>query len=69
MYNALQPIDPETGKSRGYAFLLSYDFSDHDNSSGNMPRSFLFRSKNEQDPSRGLLNSCRAEHDRQHDEQ
>mmetsp|Transcript_17886 Transcript_17886/g.42267 ORF Transcript_17886/g.42267 Transcript_17886/m.42267 type:complete len:526 (-) Transcript_17886:348-1925(-) len=53
MYEALQPIDKTTGKSRGYV-LLSYGYSDHDQSS-NMPRSILFRSKKGQDPTRRLF--------------
>lgn len=53
MYDALQPIDKTTGKSRGYV-LLSYDYNDHDQST-NMPRSILFRSKKGQDPTRRLF--------------
>ena len=53
MYNALQPIDKATGKSRGYV-LLTYDYNDHDQSM-NMPRSILFRSKKGQDPTRRLF--------------
>jgi len=53
MYDALQPIDKTTGKSRGYV-LLSYDYSDHDQSSS-MPRSILFRSKKGRDPTRRLF--------------
>ena len=53
MYDALQPIDKATGKSRGYV-LLSYDYNDHDQSI-NMPRSILFRSKKGQDPTRRLF--------------
>lgn len=53
MFDALQPIDPETGKSRGYA-LLSYEFDDHGQPQ-RLPKSFLFRSKKSQDKNRRLF--------------
>jgi len=40
LFSALQPLDPDTNKSRGYV-LLSYD----GNSTASLPMSILFRSK------------------------
>mmetsp|Transcript_14114 Transcript_14114/g.30266 ORF Transcript_14114/g.30266 Transcript_14114/m.30266 type:complete len:452 (+) Transcript_14114:162-1517(+) len=60
MYDALQPVDTATGKSRGYA-LLSYHFNDTMAHSG-MPRSVLFRSNKAKDPVRRLYKSFLAEH-------
>lgn len=63
MYDALQPIDRATGKSRGYA-LLSYSFSDHEHTG--MPRSILFRSNKVQDPVRRLYKTFLAKQYKEH---
>ena len=48
LFDALQPTDPDTSKSRGFV-LLSYDHDDHHT---RLPLSMLFRSHKAQDPLR-----------------